>query len=239
MLWDKFSSNFHPSWHDVIRPFIESEDCDKIYEFLKFESRRGKKLSPISSNAYRCFIETPLNDMKVVLLGISPYPTLYNNVPIADGLLLGCSITEKLQPSLDLFYNALEKDLFNGLNLKSHKHPDVTYLANQGVLMLNSALTTEVNKVGSHLKIWEPFIKYVFEHAIAPSNVPVVFLGKEASKFKRYMAPLTWSFELTHPLNNTYKSTEWDSEGVFTKVNRILIDNKKTPINWLDSDAPF
>ena len=152
---------------------------------------------------------------------------------------MGCSVTEKLQPSLQQFYNALEQDLYNGLNLRINKHPDVSYLAQQGVLMLNAALTTEMNKAGSHLTIWEPFIRYVFENAIAPSGVPVVFLGKEASKFKRYMAPFTWAFELTHPASAAYKNTDWDSEGVFTKVNRILIDNKKCPINWLDEDAPF
>jgi uracil DNA glycosylase len=69
--------------------------------------------------------------------------------------------------------------------------------------------------------------------------VPVVFLGKEASKFKRFMGPLTWSFELSHPASASYKNAEWDSEGAFTKVNRVLLDEKKTPIYWLDEDLPF
>jgi uracil-DNA glycosylase len=238
MLWDKFKEHFHESWHDVMRPFIESEECDEIYAFLKSEGRRGKKIAPLSSNTYRCFKETPLDKMKVVLLGMCPYHTQLNGVPVADGLLMGCSITDKLQPSLDQFYNALEKDLYKGLNLKYKKNTDVKYLAEQGVLMLNAALTTEINKAGSHLKIWEPFIKHVFENAIAPSRVPVVFLGKEASKFKRYMPPLTWSFELSHPASASYKNTDWDSEGVFTKVNRVLKDENKLEIHWLD-DLPF
>jgi uracil-DNA glycosylase len=235
---EKFAPLFG-TWWQVIRPFWENGGLDPIYQQLKFDSTRGKKIAPLSFDTYKCFKETPLNEIKVVLLGFSPFHTLVNNQPVADGLLFGCSNTGKLQPSLDQFYNALEKDLFNGLNLKGNKHADVTYLANQGVLMLNAALTTEINKAGSHLKIWEPFIKYVFENIIAPSGVPVVFLGKEPSKFKRYMAPLTWSFEISHPASAAYKNTDWDSEGVFTKVNRILIDNKKSPINWLDNDAPF
>ena len=238
MLWDKFKEHFHESWHDVMRPFIESEQCDEIYAFLKSEGRRGKKIAPLSSNTYRCFKETPLDKMKVVLLGMCPYHTQLNGMPVADGLLMGCSITDKLQPSLDQFYNALEKDLYKGLNLKYKKNTDVKYLTEQGVLMLNAALTTEINKAGSHLKIWEPFIKHVFENAIAPSRVPVVFLGKEASKFKRYMPPLTWSFELSHPASASYKNTDWDSEGVFTKVNRVLKDENKLEIHWLD-DLPF
>lgn len=239
MLWDKFKEHFHESWHDVIRPFVESEQCDEIYAYLKAESRRGKKIAPLSSVTYRCFKVTPLDSMKVVLLGMCPYHTQLNGVLVADGLLMGCSVSDRLQPSLDQFYNALEKDLYKGLNLKYNKLRDVEYLAEQGVLMLNAALTTEINKAGSHLKIWESFIKYVFENAIAPSRVPVVFLGKEASKFKRYMAPLTWSFELSHPASASYKNTDWDSEGAFTKVNRILEDEKKSPIYWLDEQLPF
>jgi uracil-DNA glycosylase len=239
MLWDKFKDHFHESWHDVMRPFIESEECDAIYEHLKTESRRGKKIAPLSSVTYKCFKVTPLNEMKVVVLGMCPYHTQLNGLPVADGLLMGCSVTDKLQPSLEQFYNAVEKDCYKGLNLKYKKTPNVEYLAEQGVLMLNAALTTEINKAGSHLKIWEPFIKYVFENAIAPSRVPVVFLGKEASKFKRYMPPLTWSFELSHPASASYKNTDWDSEGVFTKVNRVLLDEKKTQIYWLDEDLPF
>ena len=238
MLWDKFKDYFHESWHESIRPFIESEQCDEIYAYLKAESRRGKKIAPLSSDTYRCFKETPLDQMKVVLLGMCPYHTQLNGLPVADGLLMGCSVTNKLQPSLEQFYGAVERDAYKGLNLKFNKNPSVSYLTKQGVLMLNAALTTEINKAGSHLKIWELFIKHVFEGPIAQSRVPVVFLGKEASKFKRYMGPLTWSFELSHPASASYKQTDWDTEGVFTKVNTILKDNNNLSIDWM-LDTPF
>jgi len=239
MLWNKFESFFHQSWHEVMKPFVESEECDKIYEFLKFEGRRGKRIAPLSSDTFRCFKETPLDKMKVIILGFCPYHTFMDGKPVADGLLMGCSVTGKLQPSLEQFYNALEEDLFNGLNLRAKKQADVSYLAHEGVLMFNAALTTEMNKAGSHLKIWEPFTKYVFENAIAPSRVPVVFLGKEASKFKRYMAPLTWSFELSHPASASYKNTQWSSEKTFSKISRMLMDEHRDVINWMDCDPPF
>jgi len=239
MLWSKFESFFHESWHEVMKPFVESEECDKIYEFLKFEGRRGKRIAPLSSDTFRCFKETPLDKMKVIILGMCPYHNFMDGKPVADGLLMGCSVTGKLQPSLEQFYNALEEDLFNGLNLRAKKQADVSYLAHEGVLMFNAALTTEMNKAGSHLKIWEPFTKYVFENAIAPSRVPVVFLGKEASKFKRYMAPLTWSFELSHPASASYKNTQWSSEKTFSKISRMLMDEHRDVINWMDCDPPF
>jgi uracil-DNA glycosylase len=238
MNWEKFKDQFHESWHPKMQQFIESEECDKIYEFLKKESKRGKKIAPLSSNVYRAFKETPLDDLKVVLLGMCPYHTIKNNVCVADGLLMGCSVTNSLQPSLDQFYNAIERELYDGLHLKYEKTPDVSYLAKQGVLMLNAALTTEINKAGSHISLWEPFTKWFFEHVIDTAGVPIVFLGKDASKYERYVSPFTWSFTLSHPASAAYKQTDWDSEGVFTKVNKILKDNNNFEISWLN-DTPF
>ena len=58
MKWDLFRDQFHESWHSKMQPFIESEECDKIYEYLKTEGKRGKKIAPSSSVTYRCFKET-------------------------------------------------------------------------------------------------------------------------------------------------------------------------------------
>lgn len=235
MNWELFKNHFDESWHDVVRPFIESEDCDNLYKHLKEKGRERKKIAPLSSLTYRCFKETPLHKMKVVLLGMAPYHTLYGSTIVADGLLMGCSVTNKLQPSLQKFYEGLEIELHGGLNLEYDKTPDVSYLAEQGVLMLNASLTVEINKPGSHLDIWQPFIKHIFEYGIGPSRVPVIFLGKDAARFKRWTAPLTWSFILSHPASAAYNHTDWDTEKVFSKVNRLLLDDGKHAIQWLKS----
>jgi hypothetical protein len=143
-----------------------------------------------------------------------------------------------LQPSLEQFYGAIERELYDGLDLKHFKNPDVSYLAHQGVLMLNAALTTEIGKAGSHIELWEPFTKYLFEEVLYYSGAPVIFLGKDASKYKKYCAPFTWTFTLSHPASASYKNTDWDSEGAFGKVNKILKDNNNFNIEWLDM-LPF
>ena len=239
MNWDKFHDKFHESWHSKIRPFIESAECDSIYDTLKKESARGKKIAPLSSDVFRAFKETPYDDVKVVLMGMCPYHTSRAGTYVADGLLMGCSHTETLQPSLEQFYKALEKDVYDGLNLKYVKTPDVRYLAHQGVLMLNAALTTEINKAGSHIALWEPFTQYLFTDVLAVTQVPVVFLGKDAAKYKRFVGPFTWTFTLSHPASAAYNHTDWDSEGVFTKVNKILKDNNGWEIDWLYEQPPF
>lgn len=234
MIWTNFEHLFHPSWHSKIKPFIESKECDKIYEFLKFESRRGKHLLPLSTNVWRCFLETPFDELKVILCGLSPYHTMRDGLPIADGLLFGCSITNYPQPSLEQFYGAAERELYNGLNLQYNKNPDVSYLAHRGVLMLNAALTCEYLKAGSHNLLWEPFMKYLFEEVIAGTGVPIVFLGKESAKLEKYTMPFTWIFKCVHPASSAYSQTEWDSQGMFKGVNKVLKDTINETITWLD-----
>jgi uracil DNA glycosylase len=219
MQWEKFADQFDESWHYKMKPFIESEACDAIYEFLKKEAKRGKKIAPLSSNTFRAFKETKFTDVKVIMIGMCPYHTFKNNEPIADGLLMGCSTTGYPQPSLDNFYNALEKEFHDGLNLKMIKNPDVTYLANQGVLMLNAALTVE--------------------NVLDTTGAPIIFLGKDAAKYERYVAPFTWTFTLSHPASASYKNTDWDTEGVFKKVSEIVKQNNNLEIDWLDVNPPF
>jgi uracil-DNA glycosylase len=240
MEWKKFENLFHQSWWNKMKPFIESNECNEIYAFLKKESMRGKQIAPLSSNVYRCFKETPLDQVKFVMVGMSPYHTFKDNLPVADGLLMGCSTTGYLQPSLDNFYKALEKEFHRGLNLSYEKTPDVRYLANQGVLMLNAALTTEKNKAGSHIDIWEPFIKYLFEEVLNPLGVPFLFLGKDAAKYKKYTGIFSHTFVVSHPASAAYKGVDWDSEDVFTKIDTLIYENNGFSINWLkDAEYPF
>lgn len=233
MNWENFKDNFHESWHRKLKPFIESQECDKIYEFLKSESKRGKRIAPLSSNTYRCFLETPYDDIKVIMVGMCPYHTYRNDQPVADGLLMG-SVTGILQPSLEKFYEGIERELYNGLNLTYHKNPDISYLAKQGVLLLNAGLTVELNKAGSHNDLWEPFMKYLFEEVLDVLRVPVVFLGKEATKIEKYVAPFTWTFKVSHPASASYTGSEWSPEEVFKKVNKILKDTNNETLDWLD-----
>jgi len=235
MDFEKFKDKLHESWHEKLRPFIESEECDKIYAFLKSESKRGKMIVPQSSDVWRCFKETPLTDVKVVIVGMCPYHTMTRKGDvIADGLLMGCSHTNYMQPTLDQFYGGIERELYDGLALNRKKNPDVLHLAKQGVLMFNAALTTELNKAGAHQELWEPFVKYLFENVFQFSGIPFVFLGKDAAKYEKYSNPFTWSFKLSHPASASYKNTQWDTEGVFTKVNKIIKENNNFTIEWLN-----
>lgn len=233
MIWENFKDSFHESWHKKMQPWVESEDCDRVYGFLKKESRRGRRIAPLSSDTFRAFKETSFDDLKVVFMGLSPYHTFRHGVPVTNGLLMDCSNTGRLQPSLMNWYDAIERELYNGLNLNLFRDPDLSYLAQQGVLLTNASLTVEMNKPGSHLKIWEGFIQYLLGDVLFGTGVPIVFLGKEAGKYERWVAPFTHKFTVSHPASASYADMEWDSEGVFKKINKILKDSNNYEINWM------
>ena len=239
ILLEESFAPFFGDWWPMIRPFFIQGGFDPIYAFLKKESKRGKIILPESPNVFRCFRETSYKDLKIMFVGLSPYHTLKNGKPIADGLMLSCSLTNYLQPSLENWYNSCEKELFEGLSLTHVKNPDLSFLARQGVLLLNSGLTVEYLKPNSHGLLWEPFMKYFFEEIIGTMGVPIVFLGKEASKLKRYVMPFTWTFELSHPASAAYSESEWCSEGIFKNLNKLLKDRNNEAINWFElPDSP-
>lgn len=230
MLWESFEDQFHPSWHSSIKPFIESKECDAIYEKLKKDGRRGVKIAPHSSNTFRAFRETPLTDVRVVIMGICPYHTFINDVPIADGLALSCSVTGKLQPSLVNFYRAIENELYHRSIVKN---ASLDYLAKQGVLLLNAALTTPKNKPFAHGELWQPFIRHLFENVIDTIGAIYILLGKETHKYERWIMPFSHIFKLSHPASASYNlSDEWNSEGVFNKTNILLKELNNYVINW-------
>ena len=109
---------------------------------------------------------------------------------------------------------------------------DLSYLAKQGVLLFNSSLTCEKDKPGSHNELWKPFTVYMMENVFT-TGAPIIFLGKEAARYKEHIFPFTWSFELYHPAYAARNGIDWDTEGVFTKVNKIIKDNNGYVIEWL------
>ena len=231
--WTKFEPQFG-SWAYKIKPFFMNGGFDKIYEFLKHESGRGISIAPESCNTFRTFKETDIDNVKTVIVGLAPYHSFYNGKSIADGLCMSCSITGKLQPSLSQFYNAIERELYNGLSLEGYKNPDLSFLSKQGVLLLNLALTTSKNKPGDHVLLWEPFMKFLFEEVFDTIRVPVILLGREAAKIEKYIAPFTWTFKVSHPASAAYGNIDWSSEGIFKKVEKILLDTNNHKVEWLD-----
>jgi len=162
------------------------------------------------------------------VVGQGPYPQL----EVADGIAFSCSKTGELQPSLSYLLNAINLTVYNGH--AGSTDADLTRWANQGVLLLNTALTTEVNKIGKHYAIWKPFIAYLFDQLTWNKNGLVyIYLGKQAQDWADCVNDNNYKFFLSHPASAAYTSqATWDSANVFVETRDIIKKNYNQDLIW-------
>jgi uracil-DNA glycosylase len=219
----------HTDWYGLLNHFITKSEFQEILEKLVFEVEEGKRFVPKIKNTLNAFKECSFKDLKVVVIGQDPYPWLYKNHPdgtVADGLAFSCGHSMKIQPSLEYIYNAMGKE-------PDDRNPDLKYLANQGVLLLNSAFTVEVNKPGTHYHIWKPFMNIILD-AICYNKPGIVFilLGKVAQQFEDVITEDNLILKASHPASAGYNKGIWNCEDVFNKTNEYLKQRGKTIIQW-------
>jgi uracil DNA glycosylase len=225
--WEKNKHHFG-NWADKIQPFFHL--LNPIYEELQSLSKRGKNIFPTCEKTFRVFQETDINEVKVLVVSLCPYHNITREkVIIADGIALSCSNTNKEQPSLTKWYDALEKEFPQETIIRD---TDLSYLCKQGIMMYNFGLTVENMKAESHNKLWEPFTKAFIEEVISLTGVPVIMLGKNTHKVEKWLYPMQWKFKLDHPSFAARTETDWDTEGVFKKVKKIVLDMNGEELKW-------
>lgn len=213
-------------WFDKLSPFFGSDFGRDIYKFLKKRRGMGNIIYPQSDKTYRAFELTPPNEVKVVLVGLSPYHNKGKNfAPCADGLLFSNSLTKELSPSLKMFYDALDEEVGH----KVERCPDLSYLAKQGVLLLNASLTTEQGKPTIHNEygVWDAFNEFFYGNVLETfCGFPIVTMGREAKKLEKHLFPMCHVLKnVEHPAYALRQHREWNSDGMFRWVNTILKEN--------------
>jgi len=226
---DKLYEDLIPSgWARVLRSFMYSSDFKNILQTLAQESSLDRRFTPPLRDVFRAFKECPYEELKVVIVGQDPYPT----IDVADGIAFSCSKTMKLQPSLKFMLSEVNRTVYNGDPISNS--PYLTRWANQGVLMLNTALTTQINKVGMHYNIWKPFLNYLFDFLSNYNNGLVyIYMGKEASTWADSVNDNCYKLFCAHPASAVYnKFRSWDSKDVFPTAQKIVKENYNYSINW-------
>lgn len=218
----KLVEKLKPSeWSHKLRGFLLSSDFDSIIKALMLEKDDNKRFTPPLKQVFRAFEECPIKQLKVVMIGQDPYPQF----GVADGISFSCGNTKKVQPSLEKMFEAINLSVYPDTpNLEMD--PDLTRWANQGVLMLNSAFTCQVDKVASHYKIWQPFLVYTLDMLnLTNSGLIFVLLGNKAQEFESLIGPQHYIFKISHPASAAYTKSVWDCKNVFNEINDILIKN--------------
>jgi len=203
-------------WGDIFSSMINSEEFHKLIYKLKTEAEEERRFTPKLKDLFRAFEECPYDKLKVIFIGQDPYPQL----GVADGIAFSCSFNDKPQPSLRYIFKALEEQY-------THiRHEDLLYnpcdlkrWANQGVLMLNTAFTVQIGKIGSHYDLWKPFTHHILQSINREfKDLQVVLLGKKAEEWQLRLDKQI-IHKVAHPASAAYKGGKWDSQNVFRNIN--------------------
>jgi uracil-DNA glycosylase len=219
-------------WASFMRAHLRSSDFNSIIEFLINENQEGRRFTPALKQVFRAFEECPVDKVKVILIGQDPYPQPL----VADGVAFSCSNTNKPEASLRYILDAIEDTvLFEDRDvLDPETKFDLVRWSKQGVLMLNSALTTEVSKTGKHVEQWKPFMEYLLDMLnFQQSGLVWGLMGKQAQSYESLIGDHHHVIKSTHPAYAAYmKQSKWDCNNIFNKINQQLADTKREKIRW-------
>lgn len=218
-LWDSIPHG----WKDCLLP------CrDKLLELST--TLFTKEFLPLKENIWRALEITPLETIKVVILGQDPYPTPGN----AHGLAF--SIMPDVKP-LPASLKNIYKELVTDIGFTPPSHGNLELWAKQGVLLLNTVLTVEAGAPQSHSKIgWEEVTDQIIRSIAAQKeNVIFVLWGKSAQAKKKLIGSKHRVFESAHPSPLSASKGFFGSKP-FSTINAWLEEIGKERINWqLDS----
>ena len=217
---------FDKSWADSLLPEFDKDYMKSLKAFLSAEKGKGKVIFPHSSLWFNALNSTPLDQVKVVILGQDPYPTPGH----AHGLCF--SVKPEVKPipkSLVNIFRELNDDL--GIN---NQNGNLQNWANQGVLLLNSVLTVEQGQPNSHQgKGWEIFTDKIIAVVNALER-PVVFVlwGAYAQK-KGAMIDASRHLVIRSPHPSPLSAYRgFLGSRPFSKINHFLAQQGQVEINW-------
>jgi uracil-DNA glycosylase len=145
-----------PEWKNILSDYFKTEKFQQLSSFIRQEYLT-KKIYPQPENLFKAFYLTPFSKVKVVILGQDPY----HNPGQAQGLCFSVPKGTTPPPSLKNIYKEIETDC---KIKKDFQLGDLSYLAKQGVFLLNAILSVEAHKPTSHQKIgWEEFTDHIIK----------------------------------------------------------------------------
>jgi len=213
------------SWGKLLKEDFENDNFKNLKAFL-IEEKANHEVFPKGSHIFKAFDQTPLDNVKVVIIGQDPY----HGDGQAHGLCFSVSKGVRIPPSLRNIYKELNSDI--GINIPNHGN--LSEWTNQGVLLLNSILTVRAHKASSHQKKgWEIFT----DSAI-----------KKISDYKKHCVFILWGnfaqkkalliddskhliIKSVHPSPLSAYGGFFGSKP-FSKTNEYLISKNIEPINW-------
>lgn len=223
--------NDFSSWKPLIMNSSLSGEIEYLQNHIEmlYENRI---VYPEKNKIFRVFQECNYDTVSVIILGQDPFHNKYKDIPSACGVAFA---TENgfINPSLKIIFNELSRSGHSIYGNPIVQGKKLINWCNQGVLLLNTALTVEEGKPGSHTKMWKRFTES-FITVLSKEKRDLVWLlmGKHAQQFKENIVD-GHVISIVHPMVDVYSGkNEFVGSNVFLQINDILTKQNKTPINW-------
>ncbi|HBM06651.1 uracil-DNA glycosylase [Pseudomonas sp. Choline-3u-10] len=214
------------SWKAALQDEFEQPYMKQLGEFLRREKAAGKVIYPPGPMIFQALNSTPLERVRVVILGQDPY----HGAGQAHGLCFSVQPGVSPPPSLQNIFKELKRDL----NLDIPSHGYLQHWADQGVLMLNTSLTVEQGVAGSHAKMgWQRLTDRIIE-VISEKRSDVVFLlwGAHAQSKAKLIDPTRHLLlKSVHP-SPLSAHRGFIGNGHFSRANQFLKQRDLEPIDW-------
>lgn len=214
------------SWKEALKPEFSKPYFIKIVDTLKAEKQQGKVIYPPGKFIFNAFYHTPLNKVKVVILGQDPY----HNPGQAHGLSFSVPDCVKPPPSLLNIFKEIQEDL----GLPAPASGNLTHWADQGVLLLNASLTVEAHNANSHSQLgWQSFTDEVIRQVSLQKDHVVFMLWGSFAQAKAPLIDGTKHLILksVHP-SPLSAHRGFIGCGHFSKANAWLRQQGEKPIDW-------
>lgn len=220
------STHIHESWFELLGYLFDSDAMKQVEREVL-----SRTISPLKEVVFKAFRLSP-NRIKVVIMGQDPYPNPLHATGMAFGV--GDYISEERLPlSLKVIMNQLEADYL-------HFDTSLEHWEEQGVFLINAALTCDAFKIGSHYDVWDGFTAKLVQTLSAQTDQIVwVFWGKKAQSFEQHLTTNSKVIKSSHPAAEKHGIV---FDGKFDEINKTLESLGELPINWLKSpydDLPF
>ena len=216
------------TWENVFRD--AEEELKDISDLLEDDKKEHGRYYPDSRNLFKCFELTPLNKVKVVILGQDPFhSTNGDGTPQAQGLCFSVKRGAKIPSSLVNIYKELKTSV---PGFVTPNHGCLESWALQGVLLLNTCLTVRPASPDCHKELFLGFIKKII-NAILDANPGCIFVmwGRKAQKVQKMIGARATVLEAAHP-SGLSASRGFFGCDHFNKINTLLTEKGDTPIDW-------
>ena len=213
------------SWKNALSSEFQKEYFGRLVSFLYQEKAEGKTIFPPGSQIFRAFDLTPVDKVKVVILGQDPY----HGAGQAHGLSFSVPDGVPAPPSLKNIFKEIESDL----GVRMSGYPNLENWARQGVLLLNAVLTVRSGEAASHSKIgWQEFTDAVIRYISDNCEGVVFMLWGNFARTKSELIDHSRHcvLEAAHP--SPLARGAFFGCRHFSKANEYLTSIGRTPIDW-------